>query len=130
MGAAARSDGRTEDGQVAEAASKVALTPSGLEQYDVLARSIADQIIDRSHRASLIDCKPATSKAPDDGCFSRFRLRIGRLLFRRPLTDEDDGGLAHPGARRLNRFYGEFGLSLAGPLDDPNLLFRIETVKA
>jgi hypothetical protein len=126
-------DVRPENGLIADGTSRVAVTPAGFEQYDVLARSIADQVVDKNHRDALVPCKPASAKAPDDNCASRFLSQIGRLLFRRPLTGDElktEVAVAHAGAERLNNFYGGLGQSLAGLLDDPNFLFRVEAVNA
>jgi hypothetical protein len=126
-------DVRPENGLIADGTSRVAVTPAGFEQYDVLARSIADQVVDKNHRDALIPCKPISSKTPDDSCAGHFLSQIGRLLFRRPLTDDElktEVEVAHAGAERLNNFYGGLGQSLAGLLDDPNFLFRVEAVNA
>ncbi len=124
-------DVRPEGELIAEGASKVAVTPSGFEQYDVLARSIADQVIDKNHRDGLVGCKPVSQKASDDACATNFLSRIGRLLFRRPLAVDElkaNVAVAHEGAERLGNFYAGLSLGLAGLLDDPNFLFRVENV--
>jgi hypothetical protein len=60
--------GMRKNGLLAVGASAVAMSPSGFEQYDNMARSIAGQIVDAKHRDALIPCKPADAKKPDQAC--------------------------------------------------------------
>ncbi|MBY0511183.1 MAG: DUF1587 domain-containing protein [Rhodospirillaceae bacterium] len=83
-------DNRT-DGLIAIGSGQASVTAAGLEQYDKIARSIGDQIVDEQHRAQMIPCKPADVKAPDDACTKMFLGKVGKLLFRRPLSDKELG---------------------------------------
>ena len=74
------------DGLVAVGASKVSVSPTGLEQYETMARTIAAQIVDEKRRGMMIPCKPAAENAADDACTRQFMVQVGRLLYRRPLT--------------------------------------------
>ncbi len=124
-------DLRPENGLIADGSSEVAVTPSGFEQYDALARGIADQVVDKDHRDILVSCKPASAEAPDDPCARQFLSKTGRLLFRRPLTADElntEVAVAHESAVKLGNFYAGLGQSLAGMLDDPDFLFRVEAV--
>jgi hypothetical protein len=123
-------DIRPDSGLIADGTSQVAVTPSGFEQYDALARGVADQVVDKSHSDALIGCAPASEAAPDDACARQFLSRTGRLLFRRPLTASEldtEVAVAHDGAARLNSFHAGLGQALAGMLDDPDFLFRVES---
>ena len=75
-------------GLLAVGAGEVSITPAGFEQYDSMARSAAGQIVDEAHRATLVGCAPASVKAPDPACTKPFYARVGRLLVRRPMTDQ------------------------------------------
>src|SRR5579859_667679 len=75
-----------KSGLLAVGAGEVSVTPSGFEQYDSMARSAAAQIVDEHHRDMLVGCKPASAKAPDDACTRPFYAKVGRILYRRPLT--------------------------------------------
>ena len=81
-------DART-DGLLAVGSSQVSITSTGLEQYDAIARSAADQVVDEQHRGTLISCKPASAGGADDACASQFLGEVGRLLYRRPLTQPE-----------------------------------------
>jgi hypothetical protein len=119
-------------GLLAVGAGQVSVTAAGLEQYDNMARSIAAQVVDDKHRALLIPCKPASANAPDDACAKQFLSKVGRLLFRRPLTDHEltaEVAAANASAVKVNDFYTGIGLALAGLLESPQFLFRQELVE-
>src|SRR5215469_10975497 len=77
-----------KSGLLAIGAGEVSVTPSGFEQYDSMARGAAAQVVDEHHRDMLVGCKPASAKAPDEACAKQFFSSVGRLLYRRPLTDD------------------------------------------
>src|SRR6201996_2189519 len=76
-------------GLLAVGASQVSVTAAGLEQYDTMARSIASQVVDEQPRDLLVPSKPAAANAPDDACAKTFLSKVGKLLYRRPLTDRE-----------------------------------------
>ena len=120
-------------GLLAVGASQVSVTAAGLEQYDRMARSIAAQVVDEQHRGLLIPCKPAAADAADDACAKTFLSKVGRLLFRRPLTQKEINSqvaAANAAATKTASFYNGVGLSLAGLLEAPEFLFRQEVVEA
>jgi len=120
-------------GLLAVGASQVSVTAAGLEQYDRMARSIAAQVVDEQHRALLVPCKPAAADAADDACAKTFLSKVGRLLFRRPLTQKEVASsvtAAHDAATKTGSFYNGVGLALAGFLEAPEFLFRQEVVEA
>src|SRR6185369_16572557 len=45
-------------GLLAEGTTRVAVTPGGLEQYENIARGIANQVIDEQHWPKLVGCAP------------------------------------------------------------------------
>lgn len=121
-----------ESGLLAVGASQVSITSSGLESYDNMARGIAQQVVDENHRDLLIPCKPASATAPDDACAKQFLSKVGRLLFRRPLTENElsaEVKAANEASTKVKNFYSGLGLSLAGLLESPQFLFRQETVE-
>ena len=120
-------------GLLAVGASQVSVTAAGLEQYDRMARSIASQVVDEKHRPLLIPCKPASVSAPDDACAKTFLSKVGKLLYRRPLTQHEldaEVAAANAAAAKTGDFYNGLGLSLAGMLEAPEFLFRQEVVEA
>jgi len=121
-----------QDGLLAVGASKVSVTAAGFEQYDAIARSVADQVVSAAYRPSLIPCKPASLTGPDDACAQMFLSKVGRLLYRRPLRAEEIAGrvqVAHESAKRLNSFYEGLSISLATMLQSSQFLFVQETVE-
>jgi hypothetical protein len=103
-----------------------------MEQYDALARGIAAQVVDDTHRNTLIPCTPKSASAPDDDCTARFFAKAGPLLYRRPLSADDlreSVTLAHVSAQALGNFYSGLELSLAGMLESPQFLFRLEVAE-
>jgi len=116
-------------GLIAVGAGQASVTASGFEQYDGMARSIAQQVVDEQHRAEMIPCQPAAATGPDDACASQFIGGVGRLLYRRPLTELElnaETKIANATATRLKDFYAGLGLSLSGMLESAQFLFRQE----
>jgi hypothetical protein len=122
-----------ENGLIAVGTARESVAGAGFEQYDLTARGIADQVVDETHRTSLIPCKPALASARDDSCAAQFLSRAGRLLYRRPMTEGElrtqvkDAG---DSADKLGDFYAGLSNSLAGMLVSPQFLFREEVAEA
>lgn len=124
-------DNRT-DGLIAIGSGQASVTAAGLEQYDKIARSIGDQIVDEQHRAQMIPCKPADVKAPDDACTKMFLSKVGKLLFRRPLSDKELSGYVKSAAdatKKTGNYYDGLSLGLAGLMAAPQFLYRQEVVE-
>ena len=120
------------NGLLAVGTGRVGMTATGLEQYDAMARTVAEQIVDEQHRATLLPCAPASVEAPDESCARQAIARIGRMLYRRPLTDDElrvRTGAAGSAAQTLKDFYSGLGLALAGMLESPQFLFRREVAE-
>ncbi len=118
-----------DNGLIAVGTSRESVAGTGFEQYDLTARGIAAQVVDDAHRATLVPCVPAKATDRDDACAAKFVTRTGRLLFRRPLTQQEidtqvkDAGEA---ATKLGNFYSGLELSTAAMLVSPQFLFRQE----
>src|SRR5690606_10657245 len=122
---------RTE-GLLAIGARSARITPSGFEQYDHLATSIASQVVGVGNRDELVPCKPASLDAPDDSCAKEFLTKAGRLLYRRPLTETEIRTYVQAAAEAasgLHSFYDGLGIALAGMLTTPQFLFVIDTTE-
>jgi hypothetical protein len=120
------------DGLLEVGAGQVSISPAGMEQYDSMARSIANQVVDERHRNILVRCQPKSKDGPDDACARQFLGEVGQLLYRRPLTGPELGlqVFAAREATRIEKdFYKGIGLSLAGMLSQPQFLFRQETLE-
>lgn len=110
--------------------AQTTITASGFERYDSAARVIAAQVLSERERDVLVPCKPQNAAAADVACAQTFVLSVGRLLYRRPLT-EGEGSvllrLANETAVARKNFYEGLEQVLATMLVSPQFLFRIET---
>ena len=119
-------------GLLAVGSGTVSVTAAGMEQYDVMARKIATQVVDTRHRKILIPCQPKQDKAPDDACVAKFMERVGRLIYRRPLTGMETKAYvkaAHVATEKTQDFYSGLSLSLGALLASPKFIFRQEMVE-
>ncbi|MBM4267446.1 MAG: DUF1588 domain-containing protein [Deltaproteobacteria bacterium] len=117
------------DGLLAVGTSFVSVTPAGFEQYDAIARSVAEQALAPERRAALVACPPASVAAADDACASDFVRRYGRRLLRRSLADDEIArgvAVARETATALGDFYAGLEMALATLLLSPEFLFRVE----
>ena len=121
------------DGLLAVGASFVSVTGAGFEQYDAIARGVAEQALDAAHRDALLPCTPRAATQSDDGCAEQFIRVVGGRLLRRPLTDADVAprvALAAAGATALGDFHAGLEPVLASLLLSPEFLFRVEEAEA
>jgi hypothetical protein len=120
------------NGLIAIGASAVSITPSAFERYDDLARSIASQVVDETHRDEFVPCKPAQATAPDDKCATQFFSKVGRLLYRRPLTKGEianEAKIASDATSTVNDFYRGLGSGLVAMLETPAFLYIADHVE-
>lgn len=121
-----------DDGMAALGARRASVTDTGLERYDDLARGIAKQVVSPRNRGTLIHCKPASATAADDVCARDFISKTGRLLYRRPLTENEISAqvaVARAGAEKLKDFYAGISASLGAMLVAPDFLFRYQNAE-
>lgn len=106
-------------------ATSTTLSEVGAQRYEESAHAIAAAVVDDpARRAAVVGCEPAL---PGDACVTGAIERLGRLLYRRPLTTDErtrwtsvSVDLASGDARRGLR------LALAGMLQSPSFLYRVE----
>jgi len=119
-------------GQLAVGSSYVSVTPAGFEQYETVARSLAEQALAPERRAALVPCEPADATAADEECAARFIGDVGRRLLRRPLSGEEvaaRGAVARVAALQLGDFYAGLEVALSMLLVSPEFLFRVEELE-
>ncbi|GAB5412885.1 MAG: hypothetical protein Cons2KO_04880 [Congregibacter sp.] len=119
---------RTE-GLLANSAATAGVSSAQLQSIQGVASSVAEQVVDLQHRNYLIPCKPAALDAPDDACASQFLSRVGRLLFRRAMSDDELAmyvGYASAATEQLDDFYAGLQIALEGLLISPEGLFVVE----
>jgi hypothetical protein len=117
---------------VATGASNASISPAGLEALDATARNIAEQVFSPALRASFVPCAPADEKAADAECARKTLTPIGRYLFRRPLTAQEQAAyvkMATDTVGPTKSFYKGMELALAAMLVSPNFLYIIESAE-
>ena len=119
-----------KDGLIGLGAAAATFTPASLEQYDLLARTIAAEVLQPKYRATFMPCVPVSVAAPDDACAARVIKDAGRLLFRRPLTDQESAArvaMARTAATKLGDFYKGLEYGLVSLMVSPSFLFQRDT---
>ena len=117
------------EGLVANGAANAGLSASQVEQFQRAASTVAAQVVDEDHRNYLVPCQPTSASGADEACASEFFSRVGRLLHRRALTDQElaiyvkNAGTAAEG---LEDFYSGLAIALEGMLINPEVLFVVE----
>jgi len=122
---------RPEHGLIAAGTRDSSISPAGLEQYDAMARNIAGQVFGKN-RAQFVRCGPADEKQADAACASAVLTPLGRYLFRRPLTVDEQAfyvKLATDTVPNAGSFYKGLELSLAAMLTSPKFLYVVETAE-
>jgi hypothetical protein len=120
------------DGLIAVGTSESGISAFSIEQYDASARGVAAAVVSKEHREELLPCQPAAKTEFDKRCAQRIVEKYGPLLFRRPLTRQENARFvdhAQLGYKRLGDFYQGIEFALAGLMMAPDFLLRIERVE-
>lgn len=113
-------------GLLAVGTGSAVVTGGALDQFDLAARAIADQVVAPSNRDFLISCRPIDENTFDDACAGEFLKRVGALLYRRPLTSTELKAyvsVAHKSADTLHGFYPGLSVTLSSLLVAPEFLY-------
>jgi len=119
------------EGLLAVGAGRATVTPSGVERYIALARSVAEQVVAPGNRELLIPCTPTAPQAHDPQCAELFLRSAGRYLMRRALTDEELASyqrIAAAAAAANSDFHAGLSYALQAMLASPDFLFVAENV--
>ena len=117
------------EGLIANGASSAGLSAAQVEQFQRAAANVAEQVVNDVHRNYLVPCKPESAEGADDVCARAFLSKVGRLLFRRALGEEEVAGYvenAGTAADQLEDFYAGLAIALEGMLINPEVLFIVE----
>lgn len=117
------------DGLVAVGSSMVSVTASGFDQYEGIARGIAEQVVDKDHRATLVGCEPAAGDTEGQACVSRFFAKVGPRLYRRAMAPAEIARFTAAtleAGRTLGDFHAGLATGLTAMLSSPEFLFRFE----
>jgi len=116
------------DGLLSIGAGRSALSPLGVENYEGAAFSLAEQAMAPGPlRSRLVPCSPVGSS--DDACARQALEPMGRLAWRRDLTESEIGELvamAGDAGTILGDFYDGMEIALGYLLQSPNFVYRIE----
>lgn len=117
---------------IASGASNAAISPSGFEQFDAIARVISAQVFDEAHRGQFVPCAPTDAKGADPACAQQVLAPLGRYLFRRPLSAGEEAffvKMAGDAAVPTGSFHKGLELALSAMLVSPRFLYVIETAE-
>lgn len=117
---------------IASGASDAAISPSGFEQFDAIARVISAQVFDEAHRGQFVSCAPTDAKGADAECARQVLEPLGRYLFRRPLSAGETAfyvKMAGDAAGPTGSFHKGLELALSAMLVSPRFLYVIETAE-
>lgn len=115
-------------GFLAVGSSETSISSLGVDRYESAAYDLAAQAMKPgAARDRLVPCQPAA--VVDEPCAGTFVERFGRRAFRRPLSGDEVAryvGVATQAATTLDDFHRGLEFALAGMLQSPNFLFRVE----
>ncbi len=96
-----------------------------VEGWEGIARAVAKDTV-KNRRSRLVTCTPRS--AGDEACLAEAVRGVGRLLFRRPLSDEEVAELTTLRAVGLltESFDAALEAVVAALLQDPRFLYRVE----
>jgi len=120
---------RRTDGLLEVGAASAGVTSGQMLEFQRTAGTVAQKVVSTERRDFLIPCTPRRDKAADKSCASQFLVPVGRLLYRRPLTrDEQAQVVAQAGqaADHLKDFYAGLSVALEGLLISPETLFIVD----
>jgi hypothetical protein len=125
---AAPPDDATVDGFEAIGARQLSLSDSAVSAYESSARSVAEVAMKNTARMKdLLGCEP---KGPTDAaCHTSLVTKLGRLVFRRPLTEAEVTryvGVAQSAAQELDSFDAGTQYVISALLQSPHFLYMVE----
>ncbi|MFK8003073.1 MAG: DUF1588 domain-containing protein [Polyangiales bacterium] len=116
------------NGSVAVGTTRTTISPRAVEQYENAAYEIAGRVVgDAEARARVVSCDPGD--VGNEACLREFLEDFGRHAWRRSLTPVEVERyllVATNAASVLGDFWGGVEFGIAGLLQSPNFLFRVE----
>ena len=120
------------NGLLALGAREARITPAAFERYERRAQRIASQVLDEARRRAFLPCAQAVQVAADDACAREFIADMGRMLYRRPLSEAEIEFLAEyarDSTLELGSFVDGLGAALAAMLVSPNFLYVVDSLE-
>jgi hypothetical protein len=103
-----------------------------IESLEAMADDVADRAVSAANRAKIVPCTP--TGPGDAACLRRTIETVGQRLYRRPLSEEQitayltlQSYATEVNADVPHDFYTAVNLVLRSMLQDPEVLYRIET---
>jgi len=118
-----------DEGLLAIGDGKAVVSPSGIEQYELRAREIAAQVMSPERRTKLLGCTPSSATAFDRECAAQVLGKYGRLLYRRPLSQQEMASVlavASAATEQSHDAYKGLEIGLSRLLASPKFIFRVE----
>ncbi|MCO4770002.1 MAG: DUF1592 domain-containing protein [Deltaproteobacteria bacterium] len=115
------------NGLLAVGAGRTAFSPRGVENVETSSYLLAEQAMEPERRDALVPCTPYAAEDPD--CAEQFVVSFGRRAWRRPLSADEVSryaGLGTSAASTLGDFYDGLEFAIAGLLQAPDFLYRVE----
>jgi hypothetical protein len=130
------------EGLLANSLATAGVSGGQVQTIQSVASSVAKQVVDVENRQHLVACRPESIDGPDQACATQFVSKVGRLLFRRALSDDEiatyveyasvaaqelDGKESE--GEELDGFYAGLEVVLEGLLLHPEVLFLVESAE-
>lgn len=120
------------EGLLSNSLATAGVSGGQVQTIQAVASNVASQVVDARYRNHLVACRPESIDGPDQACAAQFVSEVGRLLFRRALTENEVATYAEQAsaaAEELEDFYAGIETVLEGLLIHPETLFVIESVE-
>lgn len=120
---------RRTDGLLEVGAASAGVTSGQMQEFQRTAGAVAQKVVSAEQRNFLIPCTPRRDNAADKSCASKFLIPVGRLLYRRPLTRDEQARVLDQAGRaadQLKDFYSGLSVALEGLLISPETLFIVD----
>jgi hypothetical protein len=121
-----------EEGLLSNSLATAGVSVGQVQTIQSVAANVASQVVNEENRKHLIACSPEAVDGADQACAAQFVSEVGRLLFRRALTDEEIATFvneANAAADELEDFYTGLEVVLEGLLIHPEVLFVAESAE-
>ncbi len=130
------------EGLLANSLATAGVSVGQVQTIQSVASSVARQVMNVENRNHLVACRPEAIDGADETCAADFISKIGRLLFRRALTDNEIATFVEQASvsaqeldgeeldgDKLDGFYAGLEVVLEGLLLHPEVLFIVETAE-
>lgn len=130
------------EGLLANSLATAGVSGGQVQTIQSIASSVAKQVVDVENRQHLVACRPESINGPDQACATQFVSKVGRLLFRRALSEEEIATYVEQASaaaqeldgkesegEELDGFYAGLEVVLEGLLLHPEVLFIVESAE-